>query len=384
MSVTYGFYNSLNGDRKYDATQISSIFDGLIIDGVFASIGTCFAVKAKGGLTVDVGTGKAWFNHTWTLNDAILPLEAPPSDVLRDRIDAVVLEVDSSESVRANSIKFVQGTPSSQPVRPTMASSETLHQYPLCYIYRAAGSTEITQADITNMVGTEETPFVTGILQTISIDELLGQWEDEFDQWFNQMKEDLLSEQAFLDQWIASEQTDFLAWFNQIKGQLSTDAAGNLFNLIEAHKADDVHVPSGLISMWSGLVSAIPNGWHLCDGTNGTPDLRDRFIMGAISDADVGETGGQNEVTLTEAQMPVHDHGGITSSAGGHTHKIPLYNADGSTKPLAGGHYAYPQGNADAKTATAGQHSHTISSSGGGQPHENRPAFYKLAFIMKL
>ncbi len=154
MSVTYGFYNSLNGDRKYDAIQLSSLFDGLITDGVFASIGTAFAVKAATGNTVNVGIGKAWFNHTWTLNDAVLPLEAPVSDVLLDRIDAVVLEVDSSEFVRANSIKFVQGTPSSQPVRPTMASSETLHQYPLCYIYRAAGSTEITQADITNMVGT--------------------------------------------------------------------------------------------------------------------------------------------------------------------------------------------------------------------------------------
>ena len=250
MSVTYGFYNSLNGDRKYDAIQLSSLFDGLIVDGVFVSIGTCFAVKAKGGLTVDVGIGKAWFNHTWTLNDAVLPLEAPISEVLLDRIDAVVLEVDSSESVRANSIKFIQGTPSSQPVRPTMASSETLHQYPLCYIYRAAGSTEITQADITNMVGTEETPFITGILQTISLDELLGQWQNELDQfisseqsdftdwmndekneynaWFEQMKSDLIQEQAFLDDWIASEQSDFLTWFNQMKGQLSTDAAGNL------------------------------------------------------------------------------------------------------------------------------------------------------------
>lgn len=255
MSVTYGFYNSLNGDRQYDATQISSMFDGLIIDGVFASIGTAFAVKATTGLTVNVGIGKAWFNHTWTLNDAILPLEAPISEVLLDRIDAVVLEVDSSESVRANSIKFIQGTPSSQPVRPTMASSETLHQYPLCYIYRAAESTEITQADITNMVGTEETPFITGILQTISLDELLGQWESELDQfitreqsdftdwmndekteynaWFEQMKADLTAEKAYLDEWIASEQSDFLTWFNQMKGQLSTDAAGNLQQQID-------------------------------------------------------------------------------------------------------------------------------------------------------
>ena len=247
MSVTYGFYNSLNGDRKYDATQLSSLFDGLIIDGVFASIGTCFVVKAATGNTVNVGIGKAWFNKTWTLNDAILPLEAPISEVLLDRIDAVVIEVDTSE--RVNSIKFVEGVPSSSPVNPTLASGPTLFQYPLCYIYRAAESTEITQADITNMVGTEETPFITGILQTISLDELLGQWEDELDQfvaseqadftnwmtgwmndvkdeyddWFNQMKTDLLAEKALLDQWIASEQADFLAWLDQMKDQLGSD-----------------------------------------------------------------------------------------------------------------------------------------------------------------
>lgn len=250
MSVTYGFYNSLNGDRKYDATQLSSLFDGLIVDGIFASIGTGFVVKADTGITVNVGIGKAWFNKTWTLNDAILPMEAPISEVLLDRIDALVIEVNTSEAVRANSIKFVEGIPSSSPVNPTLASGSTLNQYPLCYIYRPAGSSEITQAQITNMVGSEATPFVTGILQTISLDELLGQWEDELDQfiaseqadftnwmhgekneyedWFNQMKEDLLSEQEFLDQWIASEQTDFLAWFNQMKDQLSSDAAGNL------------------------------------------------------------------------------------------------------------------------------------------------------------
>lgn len=104
MSVSSGFFNSLNGDRKYNAAQMSAIFDGLIIDGVFASIGTAFAVKAAGGLTVNVGIGKAWFDHTWTVNDSILPMTAPEAEVLLDRIDAVVLEVNGMESVRNNTM----------------------------------------------------------------------------------------------------------------------------------------------------------------------------------------------------------------------------------------------------------------------------------------
>ena len=250
MSVSSGFFNSLNGDRKYNAAQMSAIFDGLIIDGVFASIGTAFAVKAAGGLTVNVGVGKAWFDHTWTVNDSILPMTAPEAEVLLDRIDAVVLEVNGMESVRDNTIKFVKGNPSSAPSRPTLTNEGNVHQYPLCYIYRKYGTAVINQADITPMVGTESTPFVTGILQTISLDELLGKWQDELDRftdarsqevddwitqeesdftaWFNKMKADLQQEQTVLDQWIASEQADFLAWYNQMKDQLSGDVAGNL------------------------------------------------------------------------------------------------------------------------------------------------------------
>lgn len=250
MSVSSGFFNSLNGDRKYNAAQMSAIFDGLIIDGVFASIGTAFAVKAAGGLTVNVGIGKAWFDHTWTVNDSILPMTAPEAEVLLDRIDAVVLEVNGMESVRNNTIKFVKGNPSSAPSRPTLTNEGNVHQYPLCYIYRKYGTAVINQADITPMVGTESTPFVTGILQTISLDELFGKWQDELDRftdarskevddwiaqeesdftaWFNKMKADLQQEQTVLDQWIASEQADFLAWYNQMKDQLSGDVAGNL------------------------------------------------------------------------------------------------------------------------------------------------------------
>lgn len=250
MSVSSGFFNSLNGDRKYNAAQMSAIFDGLIIDGVFASIGTAFAVKAAGGLTVNVGVGKAWFDRTWTVNDSILPMTAPEAEVLLDRIDAVVLEVNGMESVRENTIKFVKGNPSSAPSRPTLTNEGNVHQYPLCYIYRKYGTAVINQADITPMVGTESTPFVTGILQTISLDELLGKWQDELDRftdarsqevddwiaqeesdfttWFDKMKADLQQEQNVLDQWIASEQADFLAWYNQMKDQLSGDVAGNL------------------------------------------------------------------------------------------------------------------------------------------------------------
>lgn len=82
MAVSYGFYNSLNGDRKYDALQMSSIFDGIIRDGVFMYVTGQMLVSADGSsMTVQVAPGRAWFNHTWTLNDTILPIIIPQSKV---------------------------------------------------------------------------------------------------------------------------------------------------------------------------------------------------------------------------------------------------------------------------------------------------------------
>lgn len=154
-------------------------------------------------------------------------------------------------------------------------------------------------------------------------------------------------------------------------------------------------VPSGVIMMWSGSVATIPTGFLLCDGTNGTPDLRSRFIVGAGSGYNPGDTGGADNVTLTTSEIPSHTHdfsaSGTTSTAGAHTHGITgnIYVGNGSYTGEApstyGGNY-FTSGNT---TNSAGNHSHTVSvsgtttSTGGGSGHENRPPYYALAYIMK-
>ena len=210
MSVTSGFYNGLSHDRKYNAVQMSSLFDGIINDGIFQSVGTYFTVTASSGFTVKVGIGKAWFNSHWIQNDAILPLTLSDPEVVLARIDAVIIEVNTTDSVRAGSIKILKGTPASSPVNPKLTNDDYVHQHALCYIYRKANETAITQSGITNMIGTDSCPFITAILETASIDSLLGQWQDQ------------------LDQFVASEESDFTAWFDNVKVQLTTDAAGNL------------------------------------------------------------------------------------------------------------------------------------------------------------
>lgn len=207
MGVTSGFFNSLNGDRRYNAEQMSSIFDGVINDGIFANIGTAFSVKADVGNTVTVGIGRAWFNSTWLMNDSILPLVADVSEILLDRIDAVVIEIDRSDSVREGTIKIVKGTPSSTPQRPSMIHTSDVNQYPLAYIYRKANSSSIIQADITNMVGTSSTPYITGILQVQNIDNIVAQWESQWSTFFNKETSDMSATNAFWKQ-------QWSSWFN--------------------------------------------------------------------------------------------------------------------------------------------------------------------------
>lgn len=192
MAITYGFYNSKDGDRKYYAKQVSKIVDSLVKDGIFMHVGNHLNVKQGTGMQVLVESGFAWFNHTWTENDAEYPLTVEESDLLQPRIDAVILEVDESLAVRANSIKIVKGTPNSEPQKPTLTNTSEIHQYPLAYVSVAVGVTEITNANIENRIGMEDCPFVTGILETISIDTLVQEWEAQFNDWFETL-EDILS-----------------------------------------------------------------------------------------------------------------------------------------------------------------------------------------------
>lgn len=164
-------------------------------------------------------------------------------------------------------------------------------------------------------------------------------------------------------------------------------------------------IAAGIITMWSGAIGAIPSGWFLCDGTNGTPDLRDKFIVGAGSAYVVNATGGAATVTLSVAQTPAHTHGyGPVSvvAAGTHTHGVndPTHRHTAARHNDANG--ATPQsGSGGTLTASsfvasgtgiylsdAGSHAHNYgptntTSIGSSGSHENRPPYFALCYIRK-
>lgn len=195
MAFTYGFYDSLDGDRKYTAGQFGKLFDGLITDGVFATIGDMLMVEpGETGLSVNVKTGKAWFNQTWNENDSVIVLNLDDPDPLLSRMDAIVLEVNGNEAYRENTIKIVKGTMGLEPQKPNLIKEDEakLWQYALAYVTVPAAATTIQKQDVSNVVGTnEETPFVTGIVKTTSIEDLFIKWEGEFEVWFDNVKAQL-------------------------------------------------------------------------------------------------------------------------------------------------------------------------------------------------
>lgn len=203
MSVTFGFYDSLNHDRTYSTLQFSSIFDGIISDGVYATYLDALQVVASNPVSMNINVlpGRAWFNHTWTLNDAILILEVETPDIALPRIDTVVLEVSSGLNSRANRIFIKKGTASSNPVAPDLINGTNgVYQYAIANIRVANDATVqtnggIRQQDIVDRRGSIGTPFVSGLIETIDIENLTAQWSDQFTQMFAEF-EDQISQAA--------------------------------------------------------------------------------------------------------------------------------------------------------------------------------------------
>ena len=220
MTISSGFFNSVNHDRLYDAEQFGSIFDGVINDGVYEHVGDAFNVSPNSSVndSVIIGTGRAWFNHTWILNDSQYSVTLNPPNLVLPRYDALVLDIDRRDSVRKNSITIVEGTPNSTPQYPAMINEELHKQYPFAYVLLNPGNSEIISAEnITYNVGTSTCPLVTGPLEVISDDNFFQQMNAKFETF----KDDLDEE--------------FTVWFDGIKDLINDLDIGkiNLVNSVD-------------------------------------------------------------------------------------------------------------------------------------------------------
>lgn len=190
MTVSSGFFNSVNHDRTYSNIQMSSLFDGIINDGVFLNYLHHLYVRSGTNMQVIVGSGRAWFDHYWIYNDADLPLSIPSASQSQNRIDAIVIRIDANTSVRKSSIYVKTGTTSSNASKPSMEKTNVVHEYPLAYIHVNHGMSAISSSNIENRIGTNECPFATIVNNTFDSNKIISQWQSQYDDQMNKNRDE--------------------------------------------------------------------------------------------------------------------------------------------------------------------------------------------------
>ena len=194
MAWTSGFFNSVNGDRLYNAEQMSKIFEGLITDGVYESVANKMAVQPNSGMTIQIATGRGWFGGHWVNNDSEYTLTVAESDVVLKRYVAVCIKVDDTDAVRDAVPYLKYGDFATTPVKPMMIRTETVKEYCLAYIYIGAGVTEITASAIEDTRADESLcGWVTGLIEQLKSATLFSQFTAIFNEWFSGLQ-DMINE----------------------------------------------------------------------------------------------------------------------------------------------------------------------------------------------
>lgn len=242
MAVRSGFFNSVNGDRKYDARRFAEYFASFIGNGVFPNPSTNLQVLAQTtpDMTVIVRPGKAWINGYILINDDDYVLQLDPADGVLHRIDRVVARYDVED--REIRLEVKKGTFASAPEPPALQRDTDAYELGLADIYISKGAISISQSNITDLrLNKEYCGIVHGLVDQVDTTTLFNQYQA----WINEKKDEFDSDlidyktmkQDEIDNIQQQFENDFNTWFATIQDILDENVAGNLLNLINANTA---------------------------------------------------------------------------------------------------------------------------------------------------
>jgi len=269
--VTYGFFNSVNGDRKYDADQMSQYFKGLIGNGVFESVGSALAVSAGSGMNVEVASGRGVIECKWINNDATIEVPITGSHATLPRYTAVVMRLDKIN--REMKITTIDGTPAITPVKPSLSNTDTMKDLCLAWVLVPAGSSSISGINIEDARSTSACGWVTGLVTQLDVSNLYTQWVDLFNAYYEDMN------------------TSFDAWFRDLVGELrvQTSVRQYIKTITRASESDSTTYTfsaQGYVFSGNDIINVYINGLRA------NPD----------SDYYVGTTGSSWRVTVPNAK----------------------------------------------------------------------------------
>lgn len=279
MALTYGFFNAVKQsdgtyDRTYNSDQISSMFEGLISDGVFEPIGDAMIVKAKSGLTVEVGTGRMIIGDRWLKNDAKFDITLSSAHLSLNRYSAIVAKLDMTN--RVITIEEKAGTAASNPSKPTMTNTETVKEKCLAYVYVAAGATSVSQSNITDMRADASCGWVTGVVKQVDTSELFLQWQTAYEEFYAEM-----------ESWKEEQQASFDSWFATLTGQLQVNT------YIKEYK-NIVSISGEVTEVSIGISEFLNNSDILFANINGV-------LLTENSDYTISGTGANAKIVLTNS-----------------------------------------------------------------------------------
>lgn len=265
MAIKSGFFNSVDGDRTYDAEDIGNYFNGLISNGVFESVGNKLVVTAASGMAVNIDSGRAFINSHWMSNDSIVTLSLAASDVQYKRIDAIVIRLDISDGARSMGIYVKQGTNSLNPTAPALTRDETVYEICLAQIYINNNVTSISQSNITDTrANTNLCGFVTGLINQVDTSDLFLQYQTAYADYY-------ANSTAAFDAYMASKKAAFETWFENLTSTLNVNTTLVKYQNSVLVTAETSEIPLGISQYETGDILLVHiNGVLFVEGSEYT------------------------------------------------------------------------------------------------------------------
>ena len=259
MAVTYGFFNSLDSDRLYNADQMSNYFKGLITNGVYETVDDAMIVLATTGMKVTVGKGRAIIDCKWINIDALVEVTLSAAHVTLNRYSAICVHLDASN--RLMEIVSIDGTNATTPTKPVPTNTSTDKYLVLAYVYVGAGVTAITQANITDTRGQSVCGWVTGLIKQVDTSELFLQWQTAFENYYANITDQF-------ETYYENMTVQFDDWFETLTDQLNVNTY-----------VDEFRKRAVLDGTEGGVVELDMPGYSYTDG-----DIIDVYINGLYGD----------------------------------------------------------------------------------------------------
>lgn len=192
FTVNSGFYNSVDQDRLYSADQMNMPYKRLVSNGIFATPegtpSTDMQVTAAGGMTLQVAPGLGIIGDKWFEVPSAVTITIPGNTATVGRIDSVIARVDKNTASRSGSIVYRTGTASASPAAPALDTAAGVAEYRLANVAVAASATSITQANITDMRGSAECPWITALINQVDTSVLLAQYQAAYADFMAEME----------------------------------------------------------------------------------------------------------------------------------------------------------------------------------------------------